>query len=81
MYAALQILRADPVTAHGFSPGSMLLGRELVYPCELKKADIDFKGNFVFSYMAHQDDTISQKIFILRYHDDHALGTEIISNS
>ena len=48
MHAALQIIRADPATAHGFAPGEILLGRPLVYPCELKRSTIDFEGNHCF---------------------------------
>ena len=36
LYAALSVLRGDPA--------SLLLGRELVYPIELKDMDIDFSG-------------------------------------
>ena len=41
---SLQIMRSDPVGAHGFAPGEIMLGRKLVYPCELEKTDIDFNG-------------------------------------
>jgi len=45
MHLALQIIRTDPVTAHGFAPAEIILGRRLVYPCELKKQEIDFQGS------------------------------------
>ena len=41
---SLQILRADPACAHGFAPAELLLGRKLVYPCELERSEIDFEG-------------------------------------
>ena len=45
-YTALQILRSDPSSAHGYAPGALLLGRPLVYPMELDKKDINFEGSY-----------------------------------
>ena len=36
-------MRSDPNSAHGFAPGSLLLGRELVYPIELT-CEVDYSG-------------------------------------
>lgn len=44
MFLAAQILRTDPAAAHGLSPASLLLGRQVVYPCEITREDIDFSG-------------------------------------
>ena len=44
LYAALQAVRSDPSCAHGYAPAEILLGRQLVYPIELKKKFIDFDG-------------------------------------
>ena len=44
LYAALSVMRADPASAHGYAPASLLLGRELVYPIELKDMEVDFSG-------------------------------------
>ena len=41
---ALQIVRSDPSSATGFAPAELLLGRQLCYPIELKRRDIDFTG-------------------------------------
>ena len=46
-FTALQILRCDPSSAHGFSPAQLLLGRPVVYPMQLRKRDIDFEGNCI----------------------------------
>ena len=52
MYLGLQILRADPATAHGTAPAAIMIGRPLVYPCELDKDEIDFDGKtFFFSFL------------------------------
>ena len=48
MYLGLQIIRSDPSSAHGYAPGEIMLGRPLVYPCEIDKDDVDFEGNFLF---------------------------------
>ena len=45
MYLGLQIIRSDPSSAHGYAPGEIMLGRPLVYPCEIDKDDVDFEGN------------------------------------
>ena len=44
LYAALSVLRADPASAHGYAPASLLLGRPLVYPIELQGMEVDFSG-------------------------------------
>ena len=44
MYLGLQIIRSDPSSAHGYAPGELMLGRALVYPCEIDKDDVDFEG-------------------------------------
>ena len=45
---ALQAIRCDPSTAHGFAPAALMLGRELFYPIEIKKRDIDLTGNILY---------------------------------
>ena len=45
LHHALQIIRSDPSSATGIAPAEMMLGRKLVYPIELKKRDVDFKGS------------------------------------
>ena len=50
MYLGLQIIRADPSTAHGTAPGAIMIGRQLVYPCELDKNEIDFEGKIFFFF-------------------------------
>ena len=42
---ALQAIRCDPSTAHGFAPAALMLGRPLYYPVEITKRDIDLTGN------------------------------------
>jgi len=54
MYLALQIIRSDPATAHGHAPAAIILGRPLVYPCELDKDEIDFEGKIVFLFFEEQ---------------------------
>ena len=44
LYAALSVLRSDPASAHGYAPASLLLGRELVYPIEVKNMEVDYSG-------------------------------------
>ncbi len=44
LYTSLQEVRCDPSAAHGYAPAEMLLGRQLVYPIELKKKAVDFTG-------------------------------------
>ena len=44
MYLGLQIIRSDHSSAHGYAPGEIMLGRALVYPCEIDKDDVDFEG-------------------------------------
>ena len=41
---ALQILRSDPSSAHGFAPGELILGRQLKFPIQLENEEIDFEG-------------------------------------
>ena len=36
-------MRSDPNSAHGYAPGALLLGRELVYPIELT-GEVDYSG-------------------------------------
>ena len=43
-YNALQIIRCDPCQATGFAPAERMIGRQLVYPVEFSRADIDFSG-------------------------------------
>ena len=38
------MLRCDPTRATGFAPGELMLGRQLVYPCQFEKMQIDFDG-------------------------------------
>ena len=63
MYMALQITRADPASAHGYAPGEILLGRKLVYPCELEKSDIDFEGCSLTSPLVEKLNSIHHKTF------------------
>ena len=48
LHHALQIVRCDPSCATGFAPAELLIGRELVYPLQLKKSDVDFEGKKLF---------------------------------
>ena len=59
----LQIIRSDPMTAHGFAPGELLLGRPLVYPCEIKKSDIDFEGTKMTSHLVQKLNEIHNDSF------------------
>ena len=43
-YNALKVLRSDPACATGFAPSELLLGRPLVYPCEMEHMEVDFSG-------------------------------------
>jgi transcription termination factor Rho len=63
MHLGLQIIRADPVTAHGYAPGEILLGRRLVYPCEIKKKEIDFEGTNMTSHLVEKLDQIHRDNF------------------
>ena len=36
----------DPSCAHGFAPAELLLGRQLVFPVEIDRNNVDFTGNF-----------------------------------
>ena len=47
---ALQAVRVDPASAHGFAPAALMLGRPLFYPIEIKNRDIDLTGN-IFNYV------------------------------
>ena len=47
---ALQAIRCDPASAHGFAPAALMLGRPLYYPFEIKNCDIDLTGN-IFNYV------------------------------
>ena len=38
------MLRADPTQATGFAPAELMLGRQLMYPCEFEQIEIDFDG-------------------------------------
>ena len=38
------MLRCDPTRATGFAPAELMLGRQLVYPSEFEKMEIDFEG-------------------------------------
>ena len=44
LHAALQAVRCDPSCATGYAPAEMLLGRQLVFPIEFKKKQVDFTG-------------------------------------
>ena len=43
---ALQAIRVDPASAHGYSPAQLMLGRPLFYPFELERKDVDVTGTF-----------------------------------
>ena len=47
---ALQAVRCDPASAHGFAPAALMLGRPLFYPIEIKNREIDLTGNV---FLAH----------------------------
>lgn len=44
LHQALQIVRVDPSSAHGFAPGELLIGRPLVFPIEISNLPVDFSG-------------------------------------
>ena len=60
---ALQAVRCDPASAHGFAPAALMLGRPLFYPTEIKKRDIDLTGN-IFNYMFFL--SLCQKITVFK---------------
>ena len=43
----------DPSSASGFAPSALMIGRQLVYPFELNKIDIDFEGVHLTKPLVH----------------------------
>ena len=44
MHLALQAIRCDPAISTGYAPAELLLGRQLVWPIEFNKEDVDLSG-------------------------------------
>ena len=63
MFKALQIIRVDPASAHGYAPAEIILGRPLVYPCELEKDDIDFEGTNLTPQLVQKLNQIHDETF------------------
>ena len=47
-HTVLGIMRFDPSVANGYAPSELILGRQILFPFQLSKQDIDFAGNFHF---------------------------------
>ena len=63
LHAALQTIRSDPSCATGYAPGEILLGRQLVFPIELEKMDIDFTGTKLTQPLVQAQQQIHDDIF------------------
>ena len=63
LHAALQTVRSDPSCATGYAPGEIMLGRQLVYPIELDKMDVDFTGTTLTQPLVNAQQQIHNDIF------------------
>ena len=63
LYNALQIMRADPSVATGYSPIELILGRKPVWPIQLRHDDIDLSGTELTAPLVDQLAQIHEDAF------------------
>ena len=63
LHTALQILRSDPASAHGFAPAELMIGRPLVFPMEIENCEIDFEGSSLTLPLVQKLKQIREKNF------------------
>ena len=63
LHQALQAVRSDPHCGSGYAPAQILLGRQLVFPIEIKKMDIDFEGTEFTKPLIEKQKEIHDELF------------------
>ena len=63
LYNALQIIRCDPSQATGFAPAELMVGRQLVYPIEFSRTEVDTSGTTMTAPLVRKLQQIREETF------------------